>query len=448
MRDVPTALTYSADPLKMSAKVPEAVKEILTNGEKFRLFKSMGGSREGLIGAGKEFKVPTLSQQSGIKEAVKKVNPIKTIGDVNNFTETLPRFSEFLSVLEKTGDPAIAIFKSAELTTDFARHGNLTKYLDNFVPYLNPSVQGISKFTRSFKDSPLKTIAKGATVITLPTVILDQINKDNEGYNNLSPRERNLYFNVPIPNSDKFLRIPKSRELGVAFSSIAEWAARASRGQEVTGEEIASTIKENFTPADITSPIWTSALKAWKQIKDPDAYETNFWGGLIVPESLRRYSPGEQYDRNSSGIAKAIGKQFKISPYVVDYLLKSYGGIISQVVQPIGRDKKQSLLAPLETKFINDPTFKNDSINQFYELLDKKKKAAQDFNKQNDIPSSELTPLEKEANALSKIAKQLSDIRSKQKEAEKVGGETKDAKVKRLQKVMNELAQKAVRGSK
>lgn len=445
MRDVPTALTYSDNPINMTKQVPEAVKEILTNGEKFQLFKAMGGTREGLIGSGKEFRVPNMNESSKVIENVKKFNPIKTVGDINGFTETLPRFSEFLNVLEKTGDPALAVYKSAELTTDFSRHGKLTKLLDNFVPYLNPSVQGIDKFRRSMVENPLKAAAKGLAVITLPTMLLDLINRDDEEYNNLSPRERNLYFNVPFetPSGEKkFLRIPKSRELGVAFSSIYEWAARAARGQKVTGEEIVQTVRENFTPADINSPIWTPALKAWKQIQDPDAYETNYWGGLIVPLSQRKYSPGEQYDANSSGVAKAIGQQFGISPYVVDYLIKSYTGIIGQVVQPIGADKVQSKLAPLERKFINDPVFKADSVNQFYELLDSAKKEAQDYNKRENVPSKVVTPLERTANQLQKISTQMSKVRAQQKDLQKTKGN--EDRVKELQRLLNSMAAQAI----
>lgn len=443
MRDIPTALVYSSDPAALSKNVPKAVKEMTTNGELFKKFKALGGTREGLIGSGKEFKVPNLSESKSAFAKAQKLNPVKTVGDINNFTETLPRFSEFISVLEATGDPALAIYKSAELTTDFARHGKLTKLLDNFVPYLNPSVQGIDKFFRSFKDEPLKTAAKGAAFITVPTVILDHINKDNEAYNNLPARERNLYFNIPIPNSDKFIRIPKSRELGVAFSSIYDWAARASRGQEVTGEEIAQAIGENFTPADITAPIWTPAQKAWKQIKDPEAYETNYWGGLIVPQSMRRYSPGQQYDINSSGIAKAIGQQFEISPYVVDYLLKSYGGIIGQVVQPIGAEKETTLLAPLERKFITDPVFKSNSVNRFYEALDVAKKEAQDFNKKHNIPSEVVTPLEKEANYLNRLSLIMSDLREQQRQLQTQKGN--DDRIRRLQIKINKIAKDGVK---
>ena len=444
MRDIPTALSYSDNPLKMVGNVPEATKQMLTNGKLYKLFKSLGGTREGLIHSGKEFKIPKLSDSDTILKQANKLNLVKKVGDINEFGETLPRFSEFLTVYKETGDAALAIYKSAELTTDFARHGNLTKYLDSYIPYLNPAVQGIDKFGRSIVKEPLKTATKAGMAITVPTIILDQINKDDEDYNNLTPRERNLYFNIPYYDKDKnkkFVRIPKSRELGVAFSSIYEFAARKARGEEVTGEEIVQTIKENFTVAN--APIWTPLFKAIGQIKEPNAYETNYWGGLIVPTKARSYSPGNQYDINSSGYAKAIGKQFNLSPYVVDYLIDSYSGIIGQIAHPLTREKQTSLLAPLSKKFINDPVYKSNSINKFYEVMAKAKEEAKDYNLENNIPSKTITNLEKKANAMSKVSRELSKIRAEQRELQVVKG--KEKRVRELQKLMNKMTSEAIK---
>lgn len=456
MRDIPTALAFSDDALKMTQKVPEAAKQILTNGSEWQRFKALGGTREGIIGAGKEFKVPSLNKKTGFQDFAKqanKVNPFKYISEMNKFTESVPRFSEYLAVLEKTGDPALAIYKSADLTTDFAKHGNSTKLLDSFVPYLNPQVQGMNKFYRALKDKPLKTAMGAGASITVPTMILDQVNKDDEAYNNLSPRERNLYFQIPYTDENgerQFIRIPKSRELGVVFSSIYDWAARSARGEKVTGEEIAQTIEENFGVG--ITPLWEPAAKAFRQIKDTDAYETNYWGGLIVPESQRKYSPGEQYDLNSSGIAKAIGQQFGISPYVTDYLIDSYTGVGADFIQPIGADRKTTFIDPISKRFKTDPVLKSDSSNKFYQLLDEKKKIAQDENKQKlkldplYDSRSEVTESEEKANALNKVARQLSEIRKEQKLLQREKGN--EDKIRDLQKAINKLAEEAVRGAK
>lgn len=438
MRDVPTALVYSSNPIGMAKNVPDATKQMLENSTEWQRFQALGGTKAGIVGS-----------EKSVSNTVKGLPVIKQVGAMNDFVEALPRFSEYLNVLKETGNPALAMYRAAELTTDFSRHGNLTKLVDSFVPYLNPSVQGIDRFARSVVNNPLKTATRAGLAITVPSIILDQINNDNKQYQELSPREKNLYFQVPIPNSDKFIRIPKSRELGVLFSSLYDWSARAARGEKVTGEEIAMAIKENFTPVDITSSaVWTPALKSFKQIANPDVYETNYWGSLIVPESQRQYSPGQQYDMNSSGIAKAIGKQFNVSPFVVDYFLSSYSGIIGQAIQPIGADKKTSPLTPVMKKFVTDPVMKSDNVNQFYSLLDKKTKIASDYNRKNNVDSKIVTPFEKEKNALLKVSKELSDYRKEQRALQVSDNPKRDELVRALQKKMNDVAKKAVEGSK
>jgi hypothetical protein len=438
IRDAVTALVYSSNPLKMAKNFPDATKQILENSTEWQRFQALGGSKAGIVGSDK-----TLSSR------IKAMPVVKQVGAMNDFVEALPRFSEYLTVLQDTGNPMLAMYRAAELTTDFSRHGKLTKLVDSVVPYLNPSVQGIDRFTRGIIKNPIKTATRAGLAITVPTIILDQINKDNKNYQELPARERNNYFHVPIPNSDKFARLPKSRELGVLFGTLYDWSARAARGEEVTGEEIASAIKENFTPVDIaSSAIWLAAQKSWNQIKDPDAYETNYWGSLIVPESQRQYSPGQQYDMKSSGIAKAIGKQFNISPFVIDYFLSSYSGIIGQVVQPIGADKKTSVFTPILNKFVTDPVMKSDNVNKFYTLLDEKTKAASDYNKINNVPSELVTPQEKVKNDLMKVSRLLSELRKQQRAIQVSNDPKRDELVRALQIRMNDLARKAVEGSK
>jgi hypothetical protein len=242
----------------------------------------------------------------------------------------------------------------------------------------------------------------------------------------------------------------------VLFSSLYDWAARKYRGQEVTKEEIYETIKENFAISSTT--ILEPAKKAIRQIADPDAYETNYFGGLIVDRNLRDYSPGQQYDEASSAIAKWVGDKFNISPHVVDYILDSYTGVLGDVYIPASSDRGMNILAPFERRFITDPDFKSDSQNKFYTLLDESVKKANDYNKINQLPTNGpdnvVTPLEEKANELKKIAREMSELRKEQKELKIVKGksdeelESDEEKLRRLQKAINKLAEDAVRDFK
>lgn len=442
MRDVPTALMYAKNPLKLIGNVPEATKQMLTNGDLWKQYQAMGGTRSGLFnyekGVNLDFaKTKTLG--SKLKSGAKKTG--EAFESINNFTETLPRFSEFVTSMKETNNPALSLMRSAELTTDFARFGKQTKRADAVVPYLNASVQGIDKFARQLRDKPLQTIARGGVVVATPTLILDQVNKNNPDYNNMSARERNQYYHIP-KDDGTFWRIPRAREVGVLFGTVFEWMARAARGEEVTADEIMSVASENFTPVNgFDSNILKPAGNFWKIAtgKDPDA--KNYFGSKIVSTGLQKYSPSQQYDENTTSIAKNLGEFLDVSPKAIDYLMDSYLGVIGDTAMPYLTDKKVDHLAPLKRKFIADPVFKSESQNKFYDILDSTRKKANDFNQQNDIPSKIVTPLEKQASMLNKFSSQLSKLRDQQKTAQNAGDEVKS---KQLREQMNEISNKAI----
>ena len=443
MRDVPTALMYSNNPLKMIQSVPEATKQMLNNGDLWKKYQALGGTRSGLFNYDKGVKFD-FAGDTGFKETAKKA--ITGVGEkaeaLNNFTETLPRFSEFVASMKETGgNEALSLMRAAEVTTDFSRFGNITKKADAVVPYLNASVQGIDRFARQMRNKPLETIARGGVVITAPTLILDQINKNNDAYNEMSARERNQYYHIPKEDGT-FWRIPRSREVGALLGTTFEWLARSMRGQEVTPEEVMSIATENFTPVNgFDSNILKPAGNFWKIVSGSDPDAKNFFGSKIIPTSLQKYSPSQQFDEKTTSIAKNLGAFLDVSPKAIDYLMDSYLGVIGDVGMPYLTDQKVDHLAPLERAFIADPVFKSEAQNNFYDSLDKLRKESNDFNQANEVPSKIVTPLEKQVSMLNKVSRQLSDLRKEQKAAQTAGD---DDKVRALRQAMNELSKNAI----
>ena len=92
---------------------------------------------------------------------------------------------------------------------------------------------------------------------------------------------------------------------------------------------------------------------------------------------------------------------------------------------PLLTDNKSKALAPFESAFIADPVFKSASVDKFYSNLDKLNKLSADTNRNYGIDSKLVTPYEEERNKLNKLAKQLSDLRKQQTEAQKEKDEEK-----------------------
>lgn len=425
-RDIPTSYVYGseANPVKFLTDLVESAVDMLKNKESFREYKALGGGNVNF------FKQEAWNLLKG------KTNPIEAF---NNFTETLPRYAEYKRTVRRGSgtyeSKMQGLYNAGEVTTNFARHGNITKSLDAFVPYLNPAVQGLDRFARQFLNKPLQTIIKGGIAITAPTLILDYINSKNPNYKQLDNRTKDTYFLIPKEDGT-FIKVPKSRELGVLFGSLAERIMRWAQNDPRAFRGFYNTVATNFAPSN---PIENNILSplAYNIPKNKD-----FANRTIVPQSIQDRSPRYQYDEKTSEIAKKIGDIANLSPKQIDYLIKSYTGVIGQILLP-ATTKGANAVTPIKSQFIVDPLYSNDQLNLFYENLDKLKERAADRNFVQNIPSKYVTREERIRNDFNKASQKISDLR---KQATKI--QTSDMprneierRVRELQRVMIKIAE-------
>jgi hypothetical protein len=154
----------------------------------------------------------------------------------------------------------------------------------------------------------------------------------------------------------------------------------------------------------------------------------DFANRTIVPENMKDRSPKYQYDETTSEIGKKIGELANLSPKQVDYLIKSYTGIIGQVLIPATTKSTytngnigQNILKPFTSQFISDPLYSNSDVNDFYDNYNKLKTKAADKNFIQNIPSKVKTKEEDLRNDFTKAANTISKINKQIKEANKVG---------------------------
>lgn len=115
---------------------------------------------------------------------------------------------------------------------NFARAGILSRMLNQMIPYFNAGLQGKRKFYGQMlwggdaKGDEAKarvqraTILNGMAAITMPSLALWLINKDEEWYQDLPDWRKINYWNVKM--FDEIVSIPKPFEAGTIFGSIPE----------------------------------------------------------------------------------------------------------------------------------------------------------------------------------------------------------------------------------
>jgi hypothetical protein len=437
-RDIPTAYVYGSEknPFKFAAGLIGAGKDIITQGPRLQKYKAVGGGGANFFNSGDVTK--SAKEITGRINPIKKIalKPIKAIEAFNNLTESTPRLAEFNRVLKKTGDVNKALYAANEVTVNFSRGGNISKTIDKGGGmYVGASIQGIDRFFRGFKDpkTAVATLAKAGIAITAPDVALYMINKDNPYYQQLDNRSKDTYFQIPNygnvdenGNPKTFIKIPKSRELGVLFGSLFERIGRSMAGQEDSFKGFSKSVATNFAPANpLESSLYSPLLLNLPKNKD-------FADRPIVPQAMLmdKRSPYLQYDDKSTELSKWFANLIKDvpmpekvkgvvgSPKVLDYLVKSYTGVVGQLGIPLATPGG-SLPKALKTQFTSDPVFSNQASTNFYDRLNKLSTTATDKNLVEKIPSKKLTNEENIKNsmqgvssALSRATKQINNIQA------------------------------------
>lgn len=466
MRDLPTLYIQSNHGMvRTTIGLAKATKEVLTNGEKYQIYKALGGAESGYYMRGKGF--DTSGNHRGIIQKAQSF--LSAIGERG---EAIPRMAEFINTLEKTGDPYKALRDAAESTVDFSRRGSsdVAQALDAWTLYLNAGAQGLDKFARTIKAHPLRTAGRSMTMLGVPYLALNALNYDNPHYQDLTERVKQNNFLIPNLAGEKdeegncmtFIKVPLNREYGTVFAASLYCTLKAVRGEDNSWEGFRETFSENFLPNNpLTDNILAPLLINIPQNKD-------FAGRSIIPTALKDVSPENQFDYDTSEFAKLVASgmnkipvkdvpivKYLQSPKLVDYILDSYTGYYGQALQSAtttgGTSKenyaedvlvKQTLAQPFLNKFKADARYSSKPVADLYTMKDEyaQKKADAEANGET---WSEAHAAE---SALYKISKGIYESTAAEKEilADKsLTKAEKDKMVAELRTARNELARDA-----
>lgn len=395
VRDWQDAGFYSTDWKTWEKMYWSAWNQIRKNGEIWQQYKALGGSYASMLDY-------TTGMVKEPKNALGKAAArYESLGQA---IEAAPRLAEFMTILAnkggsktvngvKTGkftqsDLMEAMLGAADITTNFARGGTVTKMLNKYlVPFLNPSVQGFDKFIRNFTETRSAKAAASlilkAALINLPPLLLNGLmHGDDDDWDDIPASTKANYYLI---NAGKWfgngywIKIPKGRAIAV-LSTAAVYTQEKQKGEDVKFSDVFEVIKSNVAPTDIFNQ---NIATAWTQAKltNPDNPGTTWYGGNIESDRLQNYRPEDRYDEKTDELSKAIGKLFKVSPKKVNYLLDQYTGVIGDLLLPLITPATKSshwLLAAPQAAFTIDTTSTNKTTGEYYDLLDDLKYDAND----------------------------------------------------------------------
>ena len=391
VRDAQDAAFYSTDSATWAKTFPSAWKQIVTNGEIWQQYKALGGSYASML----DYTTGMVKEPKSA--AGKLAAKYESLGQA---IEAAPRLAEFMTILAnkggsktadgvKTGkftqsDLMEAMLGAADITTNFARGGTVTKMLNKYlVPFLNPSVQGADKFVRNITDRKgfkawASLAIKAAALGILPELLNGLLYRDDDEWDDIPDQTKSNYYLFKLGDG-YWMKIPRGRALAV-FSAGATYAQEKAKGNDPKFSDVIEVVKSNVAPTDIFNQ---NIATAWTQTKlfNPDNPGTTWYGGNIESDRLQNYRPGERYDEKTDELSKWIGKTFNLSPKKINYLLDQYSGVVGDLLLPWftpSATASSPALAPLKQAFMLDSTSTNKTTGEYYDLLDDLKYDAND----------------------------------------------------------------------
>lgn len=274
-----------------------------------------------------------MSRESKVTKLIK--NPIEVLRAMSEATEMATRLAEFDNARKgytgvsnrlfgKDRKPLTAreaALESRDITLDFSRRGSHTKKANQVIAFFNATIQGADKMARAFKEDPRGMTVKTMLYITLPSVLLWYMNKDDERYQELPQWEKDTFW--IIPGKENMYRVPKPFEAGVLFGTSFERMLqyfddaknnRKSVGFKGFGDRVMDSLAPSFMPTAMIPVV--EAMTNYSLFRQRD----------IIPQSQENLPAHLQYGANTSEVAKFVGDKINVSPYIVDNTIRGYGG--------------------------------------------------------------------------------------------------------------------------
>lgn len=337
VRDMIGASIYSKHGFIPVVDTFKGLSLFLKKGELYWEYMKSGAAHAAMVSLDRDYLGGQLrdimSRESKVTKLIK--NPIEVLRAMSEATEMATRLAEFDNARKgytgvsnrlfgKDRKPLTAreaALESRDITLDFSRRGSHTKKANQVIAFFNATIQGADKMARAFKEDPRGMTVKTMLYITLPSVLLWYMNKDDERYQELPQWEKDTFW--IIPGKENMYRIPKPFEAGVLFGTSFERMLqyfddaknnRKGVGFKGFGDRVVDSLAPSFMPTAMIPVV--EAMTNYSLFRQRN----------IIPQSQENLPAHLQYGANTSEVAKFVGDKINVSPYIVDNTIRGYGG--------------------------------------------------------------------------------------------------------------------------
>lgn len=372
------------------------------------------------------------SEVLGIKE---KYKPLKRLLDILTYipevSEQSTRFRVFEKNLEyyrrngmaETDARIQAALQSRDATQDFSRTGNITREINQLIPFSAARVGSAYTFAEKVKANP-KRVASRMAVLMAISMAIKAIGYDDKEIEELNQRKKDDNFVFKI--GDQIITIKKPQGILRSIINLGEYVQDLFTGHIEEGKEgerlvewATNSIMDNMPADSVTGLVPNMIAPVVENAINKDLY----YNSDIVKSYDLELPDSEQYYDYNSQLAIWLGKIFNYSPAKIDNLISGYfaglGTSVTNVIDWISGKMGVSPEEPdngLEDNAVGKRFFVNvntnsQSVDEIYDLKT-------DLTKKSNggtITPEEKTQLEAITEAISnisKINKQVKEIKA------------------------------------
>ena len=371
----------------------------LKKGDLFWEYQKSGAAHAAMVSLDRDYlggKVRDIvRRESKFTKLVK--NPIEALRAMSEATEMATRLAEYdnarkgytsvgnrlFSKERKPLSAREAALESRDITLDFSRRGTHTKKINQVVAFFNAAIQGTDKMARTFAEDPRGTTIKAFLYITLPSIMLWNINKDDPRYQELPQWEKDTFW--IIPGKENMYKIPKPFEAGILFGTAFERMlqymddkknGRNGVGFKGFGDRVIDSLAPSFMPTAMIPVV--EAMTNYSLFRQRN----------IIPQSQENLPARLQYGANTSEVAKFVGDKINVSPYIVDNTIRGYGGGLAGLglsgIDAVSGAKENNTAkkwyeAPGIRRFTATPYQSSDSVQRVYDDYKEQEKLHNEF---------------------------------------------------------------------
>ena len=431
-RDTVSATVQTRNAFKPIVDTFYGVFNVAKRTDLYHEWRRAGGESAALFSMDRTTLKKNLDQMLEHKGKFILKHPVEVLRILSETAENTTRLGEYRKARLAGKTPMAAAMDAREVTLDFARIGATMQAVNRVIPFSNAAIQGTDKIVRTFRENPKRATVGAVAAITIPSILLYAVNRDDEEYQDLPRWQKDFFWHVPtrgtpLAEATPFIKIAKPHAYGVAFGSAVERTMEWIRGEDPGAfDGLLNSFAQATTP-DI-------GIQATKPLMELWANKSFFTGRAIVPRRLEKLSPENQYTGWTADYAKAMSRMFsraglRIAPMKIQHLVTGYtaglGRDIGRIVDPAFRvkgapERSERELAdiPLVGSFVTRNVGPSQTMTDFYDRLTELDQQYNDMRfarKNPDRPApNPITPAErKEYRILRRTQTKLTDLSSR-----------------------------------